>query len=512
MVLAEKIVGLDIGAGSIKAVALSRGLRGKSRILGFRRIEIPEEGGTAAALSELFADPPFRGAVCVTALPSGQLSFRTVRLPFKDDKRIGQTLAFAIEPLIQQPLEAVFIDYTVTGRAEFSEIFTAVADRAQVAERTALLAPHVRQTAVIDVETVPLASHLAKGAGFPTCALLLDIGLRHTTAVFAGKGRILHVRHFGFGSETAGHAVAHSLGIGRSEAEALLDGGELPEAARAAVREVCDRFFSELFNTQTYLLDQGGIPEPLSGIILAGGGARMAGIAEGLSRLFKVAVERTNLIASGGYEIPPALHSAWDPEVMDQALAMAVRPLGKGSGFNFHQRESESRAGYGEFRGRMKQAAVVVGLIALLGGIELGLDDYGARIRLGQLKGEITAAYRKVDPQATRIVDPVVQLRGKIAEAKKLAAGVGDAAAAATALDLLREISVLAPPELLVTSLTLDGDAVGLKGEAKNFDAVDTVKKTFANSKYFKTVTIGSTTLTRQGTGVEFDLKVILKK
>ena len=54
--------------------------------------------------------------------------------------------------------------------------------------------------------------------------------------------------------------------------------------------------------------------------------------------------------------------------------------------------------------------------------------------------------------------------------------------------------------------------SIGLKGEARNFDAVDTIKKTFANSKYFKTVTIGSTNMMKQGSGVEFDLKIILKK
>ena len=111
-----------------------------------------------------------------------------------------------------------------------------------------------------------------------------------------------------------------------------------------------------------------------------------------------------------------------------------------------------------------------------------------------------------------RIVDPVIQLKGKIAEAKKLAAGIGDATGSATVLDLLKEISALAPPDLLATSLTLDGDAVGIKGEARNFDAVETVKKTFANSKYVKTVAIGSTNMMKQEKGVEFDLKIILKK
>jgi general secretion pathway protein L len=510
--MAEKMIGLDIGAGSVKAVILSRGFRGGHRILGVRRIEIHEAGGVPEALSQLFADRAFRGAVCVTALSPGLLSFRNVRLPFRDDKRIGQTLAFAVEPLIQQPLDGVFIDYTVTGRAEQSEIFVALADRPLVGERTALLAPYVRNTAAIDIDAVPLASRLLLKPGFPACALLLDIGLRDATAIFAGKGRILHIRHFRFGGETATAAIASALRIDMAAAEAIKQGGELPEEAAAAVREVRDRFLSELKNTQAFLLDQGGIPEAPSRIILTGGGARTPGIAEGLSRLFTVAVERTDLLASGGFEIDAALGPSWDPEVMDQALALAARPMGKGSGFNFRQRESEARRGYGELRGRLKKGAAALLLILILAGIEIGLDDYAARLRLAQLKNDIIAEFRKIDPEATRIVDPVVQLRGKIAGAKKLAAGMGDATAAVTALDLLKEISALAPPELLVTSLTLDGDSVGLKGEARNFDAVDTVKKTFANSKYVKTVTIGSTNLMKQGTGVDFDLKVILKR
>ncbi|MBU1745188.1 MAG: PilN domain-containing protein, partial [Proteobacteria bacterium] len=236
------------------------------------------------------------------------------------------------------------------------------------------------------------------------------------------------------------------------------------------------------------------------------------GIAEGLSRVFAVAVEQTNLIASGGFEIDTALRSSWDQVVMDQALALATRPLGRGSGFNFRQRASEARAGYGEIRDRWKKGSVVAFVILLLAGVEFGLDDYGARLRLDALKKEINAEFRKSLPEVTRVVDPVIQLKGKIAEAKKRAAGMGDATSAVTALDLLKEISALAPPDLLVTSLTLDGDAVGIKGETRNFDAVETVKKTFANAKHVKTVTIGSTNLMKQEKGVEFDLKIILKK
>jgi len=151
-------------------------------------------------------------------------------------------------------------------------------------------------------------------------------------------------------------------------------------------------------------------------------------------------------------------------------------------------------------------------VILALAGTEFGLDDYGARLRLAALKRDIQTEFRKIYPEATRIVDPVAQLRGKIAESRKISAGLVDATSAVTALDLLREISMLAPPDLLVTSFNLDGNAVGMKGQARNFDAVESIKKTFANSKYFKTVTIDSTNLMKQGDGVEFDMRIILKR
>jgi hypothetical protein len=197
---------------------------------------------------------------------------------------------------------------------------------------------------------------------------------------------------------------------------------------------------------------------------------------------------------------------------MDQALALAVRPMAKGRGFNFRQRASEARAGYGELRDRVKKGAIAALVVLILAGIEIGLDDTAARLRLAALKRDITAEFKKSNPETTRIVDPVAQLKGKIAEARKLSAGMGDAASAATVLDLLKELTGLLPADLLLTSLNLDGDVIGLKGEVRNFDAVDTIKKALANSKYFRTVTIGSTSMIKQGSGVEFDLKIIIKK
>ena len=53
---------------------------------------------------------------------------------------------------------------------------------------------------------------------------------------------------------------------------------------------------------------------------------------------------------------------------------------------------------------------------------------------------------------------------------------------------------------------------IQIKGLAKNFDAVDTLKKEYIKSKYFEAVTIGGTNLIKQGDKVEFDMRMTLKK
>jgi len=196
---------------------------------------------------------------------------------------------------------------------------------------------------------------------------------------------------------------------------------------------------------------------------------------------------------------------------MDQALALAARPMSKGRGFNFRQRAFEALSGYGDLRDRLKKGAVAALVILGLAGIEIGLDDYSARLHLDALKRDISREYKKIDPDVQRIVDPVAQLRGKITEARKLSVSAGEATTEAMLLDIFKEISGLAPADALVTSFNLDGNAIGLKGEAPNFDAVETLKKAFTNSKTFKTVAIGSTGMVKQGSRVEFELKMTLK-
>ena len=112
----EKILGLDIGGSSVKAVLLSRGFRGGCCVVGVRRIELAAADGLAEALRELFADSSFRGFSCVTALPAGMLSFRNLRLPFRDV--FHQQAAERIRPDVRQLRHGRFHQRHALGQRE----------------------------------------------------------------------------------------------------------------------------------------------------------------------------------------------------------------------------------------------------------------------------------------------------------------------------------------------------------------------------------------------------------
>jgi hypothetical protein len=78
-----------------------------------------------------------------------------------------------------------------------------------------------------------------------------------------------------------------------------------------------------------------------------------------------------------------------------------------------------------------------------------------------------------------------------------------------TVLNLLKEISSLVSPSLdiVIANLSYENSTVLIKGEAKKTDDITAVKYDLLKSRYFKDVTIGSTSLAKDGGKVYLDLR-----
>jgi Tfp pilus assembly PilM family ATPase/Tfp pilus assembly protein PilN len=510
--MADKILGIDIGDDAIKAVLVSRSFKGGYRAVSAGHVSISEAGGVAEALRRLFENQSLLGCPATTALPVRRLSFRNVSLPFKDEKKIRQILSFEVEPLLHFPIDEAVVDYVMVHKGVPSDLFVAIAPKAAVQERTAQISGYVKKIEEVGVDGAAIATLLAAKSPPSGCVLLLDIGAEHSAGFVIQNGVIFQIRPFAVGGNHITRTIAESLHCDAGEAERRKRENR-PDGAQEAIAALFGKLLSDLDHTIEFMKMHGRLQEGPQRIYLTGGGAFYEPLQEALSRHFAAPVTGLDLLADGAVQGDPAVRNLWNPLIMNQALALAVAGHKAPRSFNFRIRDSKVRAAIGQLRDVLRWAAAVTALFLILAATDIYLDYRYSRQRIDTLKAEIMTLFKTYNPQVTRVVDPVSQMKGSIIEARKASLGIADGRPGTTALALLKDISRLSPPatELLLSSFALDKDMILLKGQAKNFDAVDTLKREFMKSTFFETVAMGAATLTKQGDKVEFEMRVTLK-
>ncbi|MBW2630660.1 MAG: pilus assembly protein PilM [Deltaproteobacteria bacterium] len=503
----EKILGLDISSNSIKAVRVTAGLRGYE-IAGVSLIDIDEAGGTEEALKRLFENDAFKNSVCVTSLPAGSFSFRNIRLPFKNRRKIDKTIAYELEPLLPYSADDVLIDYTVVDQGDQSEIFAAAIPESVVGDLVRHLDGYHVETSIIDIDAVPVVSRITAG-GDVGCGLLLDIGYRDTTGVLFRDGRVFHIRHFPFGGANITGALAEAAGIEFSEAEEKKRSGDAGRTGKK-VSAVCRKFFLEVKNTLEFLKLKEELEEEPGGIFLTGGGALYQPLRDEMENFFSLPVEMVDVSAAEDIGMEEGITEGLNSMLMNQALALATRESKKGVGFNFAIEEFKPKRAYEKFRKDFKWVAALAFIVLCTFGIDLYMDYHYSRARLDRLKSEITSVFKETCPEVTKIVDPVQQLKVKITLAHQSSAGMNGTGFGTKTLDILKDISKLVPgtTDFLITSFAFDGDTVKIKGETDNFNSVDGIKSELGKSSCFRNVTISSASLIKKGNRVGFDLRM----
>jgi general secretion pathway protein L len=114
--MAQRILGLDLGAHAVKAVLVESTFRGFV-VAGTARAPVAASEGDAsparwtAAVKALLAESGLSFDSAVVALPGAGASSLTVTLPFADPRRIEQTIGFEVEGQIPFDLADVAWDW-----------------------------------------------------------------------------------------------------------------------------------------------------------------------------------------------------------------------------------------------------------------------------------------------------------------------------------------------------------------------------------------------------------------
>ena len=503
----ERVTGLDIGRNSVKAVSVSASLKGY-QVIDAVLVEIAGAGGLEQALERVFERDAFQNSPCVTALPLEACSFRDVRLPFKDKKRITQTLPYELEQTLPFPIDEALVDYLVVNRSDETELLAVAVREQTLAERLSLLPSTVSSFPVVDVETAALAGWIteeSKDGEAP--AILLDLGAARTSLVVVAEGRIVHLRSLPLGGTKVTGALADELGVAFEEAEQIMRSGG--SQADRVLAIFCGDLHREVSTTLDLLCLRrviSGMPERL---YLAGGCALSERFRNELGRLFSCTPRDLEAPREQTFQFSEEAKQQWNPTLMNHALALALREAGKGRGFNFVQGRNRTAGILEKIREELPWIGPLAAAVILLAGINLYLDYRNDSRYLAALRAESTRIFTETLPEVTRIVDPVQQMRTALDRAQRPASG-REGGASVTVLSILRDLSGAVPDslEFLITNFTYDEQTIRIQAETDNFNTVDAIRSALERGDAFQSVTITSANLMRQGGRVSFDLRM----
>ena len=468
----NRILALDVSGSRLAAIVVEASFRNRTFLAHAvepRDPERPLEQDVRAFLDR----HRLAGDTVLAAIDGVDAGFRILDLPFRDRKKLAQTVPFEIETLVPVPLEDGIVDFQVLGpEAEGARLLAAIVPRTKVAERLETLAAAGVDPTVLGF--APLAAmnvaRLLEDPPSGTWALLCGRGSEIVLGVWR-DGDLVGLRVLGAAADDDAESVAAEVVW---SLRSLRDGGGSPIADTIESLPV---LFGGTFPGEIgeALRRRGLRPRAL-------GECRARGLPEAIrARLGDLAVAIGLLEGRSGDE---------------DALSIDFR------------REEFSHHGRGEeLRDRLGQLGALAGAVLLLFGVSEAFSYYQLSSRYEALRGRVRGIFEETLP-GTPVIDEISQIQEKIGELERRRNQLGGPV---SVLEALREISIRSPenPRMFVDELSFDGPTILLRAKTSSFEAVETVKKNLAASELFRDVQVRDPRTTADGT-VEFRLTIAL--
>ncbi|MFC1845705.1 pilus assembly protein PilM [Candidatus Dependentiae bacterium] len=227
-----------------------------------------------------------------TAMPSSQVIFKNLRLPFLNYEKIKMVVGYEVEPLLPFALDEAVVDFVITKQFPeegSSEIIVAAAQKSSIAEHLSFFEQFGVSPEKIGVDLfalyglyqrVPAYQEISGGAA------LVDIGLNTTRVAFMEDGQLSAVRVLSKGVEDFVTAVSRACSLSKEDARNTIDAFGLtkqddPTYYKAIVDALTSFWSSVQFTINSFSGKKD--EQPVSRFILSGAGVQIAGLNDFVS-------------------------------------------------------------------------------------------------------------------------------------------------------------------------------------------------------------------------------------
>jgi general secretion pathway protein L len=493
----QRILALELDANELKAAVVDTTFR-DYRVAGFFREALGNGHGSAVEqLRHFLQGHQLEGATVLSSLPGDLVSLRTFFLPFRDRKKLDQTVPFELESQVPFGLDEVIVDYQVLQRDKSGcTVLAALVHRQDLEAHLALLREAGVDPKVVDLAPLAALNVLtALGKDLPeTCAYVGGNPRRVTVALFRNR-QLVGLR-----------TLVPTILAEPTDAEAAAAGNGHPAASETRVAAIVNE-------VRWTLLALNGAPlDDALTCFVAGDGLEFDAIAQQLRGLdlgvVRLDQSRFDHVAES---LRPQVENFAGP------LGLALREVAPAEayGLNFRQGEFAYHRGQDELRRTLFRTGIlaVVALAALV--ISTYMDYVGMARRLDLVEGQIHHVFTQTVPHAKAAKDERAALQAEIDAAQKKLQLLGGIAplGGATAVDVMRTIATAIPENLKidVDEYIMDTEGVRIKAKTDSFETADAIKQRLVNTRYFGDVQVKDIKAAADGS-VDFRILLGLNK
>jgi len=508
------ITGLDIGINSIKAVIFkktSTGWRLADTVIEPIPLEnqqnqedkLPYING----LKRIVENRPWiKHSYLITAIPRNVAIIKYLQLPSLDKKEIQNMLPFEVEKTIPLSMDKVIFDYQVIDVDELnkaqSEIMVVVVKKDIVEEHLELLAEAGLKAEIIDITSLALQRAFVHNfPGEKETIVLVDVGARTTEISILHEGLLKFTRSAPIGGLTLNQMLHKEFGLSLAEAEKVkIEGKAFTIEKFRETGEAWGRLLRTEITQSLEAFRTDRQKKKIAKVYLTGGGSKLVGLSDYLERKLDLPVK--------SFDPFPLWREAADEFSQEQspffpaAMGLAIRGFKK-SKIDIDLRPEAIKVA--KARLKKKKLMAIAGLVIIVLLAYFGVRGY---IDINEKQKEIMTIDQELESMKKDLA-LARDLQTKVEMVK------GRTANTEMALDVLRQLHTIAPSNIYVDHLVVEGqDRVVMHGKTESHSAAATFCIALERSHYFdrvinkgsREVVFGNLKL------VEFDIECILKR
>ncbi len=493
--MSGNILTIDIRDEAISALLISSGLKG-NRIESHCHVRLDQappdtENPLLWALSRIAESMDTAGATGILSVSPSDVTYRNVTVPFKERRKISQTLPFELESTLPGAIEELVIDFDIVRKSDYSDVLAA-AVKTDIVETLVEAAKSMGiRPGFVSVGPVAEAMCIARlGLKKIENFLFVSIDDSCATACIVLSGKLHLARTFRLPNSASGHRP------GRLKKE-------LPRLIAA---------FENIFDSDCQF-DEIMVSCVSSKITGEASDREVGDIVSALEDQFDTPVRTIDMLQDANLKMlagpgKGAGEGAFDARLYNAALGLSAIETGRITPFDFSRSHYFIQKYWHENKTELITTGMLVVFVFVMIMAKAIFQVRSLESQVRKLDSEIVSIFRSTFPDNTRIVDPLHQMRSEIEQIRQRSALSGSHGNIPN-IDLLNEISRVIPHDIdvLITNMVRSEDHVSISGTIATFHAVDEVKGRLEKIDLFERIIISSANMDNTINRVRFRIR-----